>query len=189
MNDKNDVRARSLERAPFFNHIAQSILQRFPSLKSESYFRNDTPLILAEAYFLLSDSYKSIRNNKTLTDDYKKSAISAVAVMVVRPFEPISGPENIDSLTLFLSNPMMALGCANAWAADRNLFEHYPHDYLKRFYITLDNIRIPSLDPFIDFKNGDLDEFDYSSFSLTREEISVLDDWVLKIHMLVNQKR
>lgn len=123
-----------------------------------------------------------------MTDDYKKAALSAISIMVIRPFEPID-PDNVDNLESYLANPIFALACANVWASQRNLFLHYPHDYLKRFYSSLLITQIESLDPFLNFIKKSEDHEHLVSIKLSSREIALIDSWVLKIHMLVNQKR
>lgn len=188
MSESDEGERRVHKRAAFFAGISQRISDHYPTLRIKSEFRADAPILLARVYFLLSDAYKPIRNfPDSLTDDFKKAAISAIAVMVIRPFSPLD-PDRVDDEVVYLANPMLALACANSWAADRNLFEHFPHDYLKRFYITLLNVRMPALDGFIEAANGgDLRKVE--PVSLSPQEISILDDWVLKIFMLVNFRR
>lgn len=189
MSEPDDGERRIHKRAAFFGGISLRISDRYPTLRTKSEFRADAPLLLARAYFLLSDAYKPIRNfPDSLTDDFKKAAISALAVMVVRPFSPLD-PEQVDDEIVYLANPMMALACANSWAAERNLFEHFPQDYLKRFYITLLNVRMPCLDGFIEAINSGGDYRSVDAIVLSPQEISILDDWVLKIFMLVNFRR
>ena len=181
-------RARVLRRSPNFAEIAQKQLEKIPTLSSVTVYRQDSPLLLSQAYFLLSDSYKERRNQATLTDDYKKAAISAVAVMTLRPFEPIE-PENVTSSAVLFANPIYALACANSWLSDRNLVAHYPFDYLKRFYLSLLRIRMPSLDHFVDSANEGLDYRAIEAISLSREETEDIEEWILKFWQLANQKR
>lgn len=184
-----DRDGRVLKRAAFFAGMADRARSGFQNLNSRCEFRADSPLLISWVYFLLSDAYKPIRNlSDSLTDDYKKAALSSVAVMVIRPFVPLT-PEQVDDLETYLANPIFALACANAWAADRNLFEHFPEDYLKRFYTSLLNVRMPSLNGFLDAVNSEADYREITSISLSHSELTTIDDWVLKIFMLVNQKR
>jgi hypothetical protein len=186
---RDDENARVLKRAAFFAGMAERLASSLPAIQEHSEFRADSPVLMAKAYFLLSDAYKPFRNNaESLTDEYKRAAISALAVMVVRPFSPLQA-DNVESMTAYLANPIMALACANAWAAQRNLFAHYPFDYLKRFYLTLDSVRLPSLDHFVGRVNEGESWREIEGVGLSWQEIVLVDDWVLKIHMLCNQKR
>lgn len=182
-----DLIGRARQRAAFFAGMATRVADALPKIRQGTEFRADSPLLMAWVYFLLSDAYKPFRTDG-LTDDYKKAALSAVSVMVVRPFTPLD-PHNVRDLTVYLANPILAMACANAWAADRNLLEHFPFDYLKRFYISLLNIRMPSLDRFCEAINEGGDYGGFTMVRLTPAEIAVLDDWTLKIYMLVNLKR
>lgn len=186
---EDDATNRVLRRAAFFSGIADRILKRLPGLLQQADFRADSPVLMSAAYFLLSDAYKSERNKSgSLTDEYKRAAISAIAVMVVRPISPLD-PERVDSMTVYLANPLLALACANAWAADRDLLRHFPFDYMKRFYISLQALHFPSMQPFIDHVNDGGDYRDIDAITLSPGEIGAIDDWVLKIHMLCNIRR
>lgn len=177
------------KRAAFFSGMARQMNAFIPELAEETHFLPDAPVTLAHCYFLLSDDYKSARNKPgSRTDDFKKAALTAVAVMVVRPFSPLA-PENVTTIEAYLANATFALACGNAWAANRNLFEHYPFDYLKRFYVTLDNVRIEALAEFKSHLLDGLSIRDIQSVSLTNRDQSVLDDWVLKFYMLCEQLR
>ncbi|WP_171904809.1 hypothetical protein, partial [Hoeflea olei] len=88
-----------------------------------------------------------------MTDDCKKAAISAVAVMSLRPFAIVE-PDDVRSNAVYFANPFYAFAVANSWLSSRNLVEHYPFDYLRRFYISLMRIRMPSLMPFIETINA-----------------------------------
>ena len=180
---------RVIRRAAFFAGMADRVLRSYPSLNATSEFRSDSPSLMAWTYFLLSDAYKPFRNMAdSLTDDYKKAALSAIAVMVVRPISPID-PDRVDDLTLYLANPILALACANAWVSNRNLFAFFPPDYLKRFYTSLHATRVPALQPFCDAINSSEDHRQFQSITLSAPEIALIDSWCLKIHMLANMRR
>jgi hypothetical protein len=138
---------------------------------------------------LLSDAYKAKRiPPASLTDDYKKAALSALAVMAIRPFSPFE-PGNVEKIELLLANPMLALAAGNSWLGDRNLFAHFGRDYLKRFYSTLLAVRFPALQPFIDAVNDEEDHSAIRAVSLSVGELDTVDQWVLKFHMLHTYKR
>ncbi len=143
---------------------------------------------MAHAYYLLNDAYKERRGQRSLTDDYKKAAISAITVMALRPFEPLD-PDNIETNVAYFANPIYALACANAWLSDRNLLAHYPFDYLRRFYISMLRIRMPSLAPFITAINENEDYQAIETVSLSREEVEDIEEWILKFWQLANKKR
>jgi hypothetical protein len=181
--------ARARKRAVLFAHIAGEMQKAFPVLTQEAEFRADAPMLLGQAYFLLSDPYKSKRiPESSLTDDYKKAALSALAVMSIRPFSPLE-EGNVQRFEILLANPMMALWVANSWLADRDLLSHFGFDYLKRFYSTLLNVRIPSLSPFIEAVNAGDDHSEITSIILSRDDLDLIDRWVLKFKMLSEQKR
>jgi len=169
--------------------MADRFQSNIPAISADTEFRPDSPLLMARAYFLLSDAYKPWRNEVgSLTDEYKRAALSALAVMAIRPFSPLD-PDNVQSASAYLANPIFALACANAWAAKRDLISHFPFDYLKRFYLSLDAVRIPPLDEFIRVVNEDGDARSIKSIELDRSTLIAIDDWVLKIYMLCNQRR
>jgi hypothetical protein len=178
-----------LKRAGFFAGMASIVLSQLPRLSDHAEFRADSPILLAAAYFLLSDAYKPRRNQAdSLTDEYKRAALSALAVMTIRPFVPFD-PERVDDMWTYLANPILALACANAWVPQRNIAEHFPFDYLKRFYLSLLALRIEAFGRFIDLVNEGGDYREAKPLNLSSSDIMVVDDWVLKIYMLVNQRR
>jgi hypothetical protein len=185
----DDFVNRARKRGVLFAHIARRIQLEFPVLSKEAEFRADSPTLIGWAYFLLSDAYKAKRiPPNSLTDDYKKAALSALAVMAVRPFSPFE-PGNVKKLEVLLANPMMALAAGNSWLGDRNLFDHYGRDYLKRFYSTLLSVRFPALEALIDAVNSGDDYSSVTAIDLSVMEIDTIDRWVLKFHMLHTHKR
>ena len=178
---------RALRRSAFFQGIANIHLDHFGQLRQTTSFRAEAPLLIAYSYFLINDSYKRQRNQNTLTDDYKKAAVSAIAVMALRPFEPLQPDFVEDDLTYFI-NPIYAMACANAWLSDRDLLARYPFDYLRRFYLSLVRIRIPSLQPFIDCVNVGGQHTAFSGINLTTDEVDEIEEWIWKFWMLANQK-
>jgi hypothetical protein len=185
----DEFRSKSRQRGVLFAHIANRIRQEFPLLDIETEFRSDSPTLIGWAYFLLSDAYKPWRVQAgNLTDDYKKAALSALAVMTIRPFSPIE-PERVERFEVLFANPILAMAAANSWLSERNLFAHFGPDYLKRFYSSLLSVRLPSLQPFIDAVNSSDTYEDMESVALTHPEIDFIDQWVLIFHMLQNQRR
>jgi hypothetical protein len=185
--DKVDPRV--LRRSAFFAGMASRVSDELPDLSRQTELRADAPLLMARAYFLLSDAYKPRRNDAgSLTDEYKRAALSALAVMAIRPFSPLA-PDNVTSMQVYLANPLLALACANAWSAERNLFEFYPFDYLKRFYMSLHAVRLPSLDAFVEWANSGEEEARIDAIDLSSAEVALIDDWVLKFHMLCHLRR
>jgi hypothetical protein len=180
---------RARKRGVLFAHIAQRMQLEFPVLSNEAEFRADSPTLIGWAYFLLSDAYKAKRiPPDSLTDDYKKAALSALAVMLVRPFSPFD-PGNVKRFELLLANPMMALAAGNSWLGDRNLFDHYGRDYLRRFYSTLLSVRFPALQVFLDAVNNAEDYGSITRVELSSGELDIIDRWVLKFHMLHTHRR
>jgi hypothetical protein len=184
-----DFGDRPRKRGVLFGHVAHEVQKLFPVLAQHSEYRADSPYILGHAYFLLSDQYKTKRIPPgSLTDDYKKAALSAITVMAIRPFSPLD-PDNIRRHDVLLANPIMAVWSANAWLSDRDLLSHFGFDYLKRFYSSLLNVRIQSLQPFIDAVNEGEDFQEIKSIALASADVHVIDDWVLKFKMLREMKR
>lgn len=181
------IRERSYKRAAVYAHIAKELISAIPELARECTFRADAPFVLAWAYFLISDAYKPWRNKAgSLTDDYKKAAASALSVMVVRPFAPLD-PDNVETRITLLANPIFAIAIGNSWAADRDLLHHYPFDYLKRFYNSLLNVRLPSLAEFIERANEGDDWQSITAIRLSNAETALIDGWVNKFYDLVHR--
>ncbi|WP_156892565.1 hypothetical protein [Salaquimonas pukyongi] len=180
---------RVQKRAAFFSGMAERLLGVYPEIGKYTHFTTDSPILLSHCYFLLSDSYKAARlKPESRTDDYKKAAISATAVMIVRPFAALN-PDDVSNLEAFLANPIFAMACGNAWASNRDLFSSYPFDYLKRFYNTLHNVEIHAMEEFIQRLRADQPVTDITSVTLNRHDMAALDNWVEKFFMLCNQKR
>lgn len=188
MNSGN-IESRARQRAVLFSHIAERTQKEFPAIVRETEFRADAPILTAWAYFLISDAYKSERIPETsLSDDFKKAAISALAIMVVRPFSPLD-PDNVNSMDALLANPIFALAAGNSWLGDRNLFDHFGFDYLKRFFNTLLNVQMPSLAPFIEAINENGDYRQFIEIGLSKGELALVDSWVLKFNLLATSSR
>ena len=175
---------RVARRAGFFAGMAAELIAVIPDISRSAYFAPNAPMVCAGAYFRISDVYRGRRNRPdSLTDDIKKATLHAMAIMAVRPFVPLNRDVN-EPVMATLANPLFALACANAWIDGRNLFEQYPFDYLKRFYMSLLMLRFPSLDAYLAYVNGDSDDEPPVIDDLDPTEIRQIDDWTQKLHLL-----
>lgn len=188
MREPLTIKDRSLKRAVGFQHIGLRIDESFDHFDYEANFSLDAPLHLAQTYFLISDCYVPKRNKaESLSDNYKKAAISALAVMRIRPFV-LENPDNVTNKAAYLSNSFYALACAKAWLGPENQLRLYKWDVLKRIYYSLERIQLPSLQPLVDKIEAGENPWGITEISLSSDEIDLIDEWVLKFEMLSTRK-
>lgn len=179
--------ARVRARAVLFAEVARRVHANLEQDGVQLVFRADAPVVLSAAYFLLNDAYKQRRAKPgSLTDDHKKAALTAVATMVVRPFAPMN--PDAETFGATLANPIYAFACALSWLDPPASARRLPFDYLKRFYLSLLNVRMPSMARFIDLVNIDGRWQDYPPIAMSPSELDTIDDWVWRFFMLSSRK-
>jgi len=178
-------RDRIERRAFFFQEMANKHLAT-PSLKNAGIeLRSGHAITLAEAYFLLSESYKSYRSEgEHKTANPKIAAITCAAVCAVNPLRPPKA--DFEILEVRYANPMFAMRCASA------IIEHPWHtrsfEERRRTYDELIAMHFPCLDPFIrDAAQGRKKEL--SSYNTKNDKFSVgiTFDEITRIESLVNR--
>jgi hypothetical protein len=159
-------------RANTFRTLAEIQLQQDDVMKLNVVFRPESALVLAEAYFALSEAYKRKRLSSTsLTEWSKAGALVAATVSVISPLRPGG---RIDDPTWLYLNPAFGMLCA--YGHTQHVFFARPFDERRRFYQSLQSLRLPCLDYIIaeaNKQNGNLT----STWELTLSdaEMSMLD--------------
>jgi hypothetical protein len=138
-------------------------------------------LILAEAYFALSEAYKRERLEKeSRTEWVKAAALVAAAVCVINPLRPIGRADTIEWLYV---NPAFAMLCAYGHA--QHIFAAQSFDERRRLYQALQSVRLPCLDPLISEGNVTGGKFTTTwNLKLSAGEISILDALVTAFNLL-----
>jgi hypothetical protein len=142
-----------------------------------------TAQVLAEAYFLLSESYKSYRSEgEHKTANPKIAAMTCAAICALNPLRPPKADFGV--LEIRYANPMFAMRCASA------IIEHPWHtrsfEERRRTYDELTTLQFPCLDKFIqDVSSGrkrPLEDYntktDKFSIGLTFPEIARIESLI-----------
>jgi hypothetical protein len=159
-------------RANTFRKLAaiQSLQPDFAALNVA--FRPETANILSEGYFALSEGYKRKRLiSGSRTEWTKAAALVAATVSVVNPFRPGG---RVDDPTWLYINPAFSMLCAYGHA--QNIFFARPFDERRRFYQSLQSVRLPCLDPII--SEGNVSNGNFTScwnINVSDAEMSILD--------------
>jgi hypothetical protein len=132
-------------RAETFQALAELQLEQDDFKTPNIAFVPASASILAECYFALSEGYKRRRlRASSRTEWTKAAALVAATVNVVNPLRP-SG--RTDDPSWLYVNPAFGMLCAYGHA--QHVFLAPPFDEKRRFYQTLQSLRLPCLDPLL----------------------------------------
>jgi hypothetical protein len=187
-------------RAQFYLEIGRAHGST-PLLRSAGvHFDEALALTLSEAYFLLSESYKTYRNHPGhLTAKPKIAAMHCAAVCAVNPFrpnDPSATPlQNYEVVEIRYANPMYAMRCACT------PIEHPYHmrafDERRRIYDELTITAFPCLDPFLADTRADRKKplIQYNtradekfSVGISLQEITKIESFVSRFEVYQQQK-
>jgi hypothetical protein len=101
-------------RKKFLGDVANLLIKGGALADSEVVFLDNRMKLIAEAYFLLNEAYKTWRIEKNHnTQPPKIAALTCLAILELQPFLP-KDPKNAKSIQQAYANEMFALACALA---------------------------------------------------------------------------
>lgn len=180
-------------RAQFLRKMGQRHIST-PLLQSVGMkFDDAAALTLSEAYYLLSESYKSYRNEPDhRTANPKIAAMTCAAICAINPLRPPAADFGI--VEIRFANPMLAMRCATT------IIQHPYHmrafDERRRIYDELAITHFPCLDPYIsDVKAGNkkpLENYntkpDKFSIGISLQEVTKIESFVSRFIVYEQQK-
>lgn len=176
---------RIARRAQFFRQIGRSFIA-IPSIREAGItFSDEIAYNLAEAYFLLSESYKTYRSETDhRTADPKIGAITCAAVCALNPLR--AERVDFDNLEIRYANPRYAMRCASA------IIQHPWHtrafEERRRTYDELLVLQFPCLDAYIgDVARGRVKNLEEYNTKPDRFSIGVTFAEISRIESLVNR--
>lgn len=168
-------------RAETFRILAEIQIQQHDFKALNIAFDPASAVILAECYFALSEGYKRKRLHDTSRTEWTKAAaLVAATVSVVNPLRP-SG--RVDDPSWLYINPSFGMLCAYGHA--RHIFFVRAFDDRRRFYQSLQSLRLPCLDPIIAEGNVTNGKFVSNwTIDISQGEMSQLDGLVTSFAIL-----
>jgi hypothetical protein len=181
------------KRANFFKNMATRFAAGEAVQKAGIVFNPLHALTLAEAYYLLSESYRSYRmetDHRTATP--KIAALTCAAICAVNPLRPPKA--DFENLDVRYANPMFAMRCAIS------IVTHPYHlrafEERRRILDELAITHFPCLDPYLadvacgqkkplDDYNMKLDKF---SVGISMDEITRIESYVSRFTVFQDQK-
>jgi hypothetical protein len=172
-------------RANFFGQIAREFIQ-IPSIQAAGItFSDEVALNLAEAYFLLSESYKTYRSEtEHRTADPKIAAITCATICALTPLRPPRA--DFDDLQIRYANPRYAMRCASV------IIQHPWHkrafEERRRTYDELLILEFPCLNNYIaDVARGEKKDLELYNTKNDKFSIGITFPELSRIESLVNR--